>query len=129
MAWPSSANTAGRAWPPQNILMDVPTYDAYAEFGTTYDAKGNPIKDSARRDLLELTDIEWALYERLTDPRLDGYRRVEQERGSRSRSPGLPSRWSARPGPQRPQLAAWLSTPPALSGPTASPMCSVATHR
>jgi hypothetical protein len=63
-----------------SILMDTATYDAYAEFGTNYDAKGNPIKVAARRPLAKLTDSERELYERLTDPDWTGYRRVEQER-------------------------------------------------
>ena len=63
-----------------SILMDTPTYDAYAEFGTNYDAKGNPIKLSVRRDLAKLAASERELYERLTDPACPGYRRVEQER-------------------------------------------------
>lgn len=59
--------------------MDVPTYDAYALFGTNLDVKGNPIK-VARRNLDRLTDVERELYDRLTDPAWDGDRRVEQER-------------------------------------------------
>jgi hypothetical protein len=61
----------------RSILMDVPTYDAYASFGTNLDAKGNTIKVAARRDLDRLTDSERELYDRLTDPAWDGYRRVE----------------------------------------------------
>lgn len=64
----------------RSILMDVPTYDAYAIFGTNLDAKGNPIKVAARRNLDRLTNSERELYDRLTDPAWDGYRRVEQER-------------------------------------------------
>jgi hypothetical protein len=64
----------------RSIIMDVATYDAYAEFGTDIDAKGNPIKVSARRDLVTLTEAERELYERLTDPTWTKYRRVEQER-------------------------------------------------
>ncbi len=64
----------------RSILMDVPTYDVYAEFGTDYDVKGRLIKVSARRDLKQLTDVERDLYDRLTDPAWTGYRRVEQER-------------------------------------------------
>jgi hypothetical protein len=63
-----------------SILMDIPTYDTYSDFGTNFDAKGNPIKISARRDLAKLTDHERALYQRLTDPVWTGYRRIEQER-------------------------------------------------
>ncbi|HET9646993.1 MAG TPA: Wadjet anti-phage system protein JetD domain-containing protein, partial [Microlunatus sp.] len=63
-----------------SILMDIPTYDTYAEFGTNLDAKGNPIKIAPRKPLPTLNDAERALYERLTDPAWRGYRRVEQER-------------------------------------------------
>lgn len=64
----------------RSILMDVPAYDAYAEFGTNLDVKGNPIKAAARRPLAHLTDAERELYDRLTDPGWAGYRRIEQER-------------------------------------------------
>jgi hypothetical protein len=47
-----------------SILMDIPTYDTYSEFGTNFDVRGNPIKVSARRDLAKLTNDERALYER-----------------------------------------------------------------
>jgi len=70
--------TAGLAV--RSILMDVPTYDVYAEFGTDYDVKGTLIKVSTRRNLLELTAGERELYDRLTDPTWTGYRRIEQER-------------------------------------------------
>lgn len=64
----------------RSILMDIATYDAYAQFGTDLDTKSNPIKISARRELATLTAAERELYERLTDPAWPGYRRVEQER-------------------------------------------------
>lgn len=64
----------------RSILMDVATYDRYAEFGANHDARGNPIKASARRKLNALTAHELELYDRLTDPAWHGYRRVEQER-------------------------------------------------
>jgi hypothetical protein len=64
----------------RSILMDVLTYDTYAEFGTDYDVRGNLIKPSARRQLAKLTDLERELYDRLTDPAWTGYRRIEQER-------------------------------------------------
>lgn len=63
-----------------SILMDVPTYDTYAQFGTNLDVRGNPIKVATRRNLEWLTDTERELYDRLTEPTWDGYRRVEQER-------------------------------------------------
>jgi len=64
----------------RSILMDVPTYDAYAEFGTNLDVKGNPIKVADRRTLTHLIEPERELYDRLTDLARTGYRRVEQER-------------------------------------------------
>lgn len=63
-----------------SILMDIPTYDAYAEFGTNLDVRGDVITVASRRDLSELQASERKLYERLTDPEWPGYRRVEQER-------------------------------------------------
>lgn len=66
--------------PVVSILMDIATFDAYAEFGTNYDVKGNLIKVSGRRALLTLGPHEQALYDRLTDPSWTGYRRIEQER-------------------------------------------------
>ncbi len=63
-----------------SILMDIPTYDTYAAFGTNHDIKGNPITVSTRRKLDKLTHAERELYDRLTDPAWPGYRRVEQER-------------------------------------------------
>ena len=63
-----------------SILMDIPTFDTYAAFGTDHDVNGNPIKVSVRRDLAKLEAHERALYERLTDPTWSGYRRIEQER-------------------------------------------------
>jgi hypothetical protein len=63
-----------------SILMDLETFDRYAQFGTSTDARGNPLTCSPRRDLPYLTEPERALYERLTDPAWHGYRRVEQER-------------------------------------------------
>jgi hypothetical protein len=64
----------------RSILMDIPTYDTYAQFGTNVDVKGKPIKASNRRPLAKLTDTERELYSRLTDPAWSGYRRIEQER-------------------------------------------------
>ncbi len=64
----------------RSILMNVTTYDAYAEFGTDLDVKGDPIKVATRRALDRLTDAERELYERLIDPSWAGCRRIEQER-------------------------------------------------
>ena len=66
--------------PVHSILMDIPTYDTYASFGTDLDAKGNPIQLAARRHLPQLNNAEQELYDRLTDPAWEGHRRVEQER-------------------------------------------------
>ena len=63
-----------------SILMDIPTFDTYADFGTDYDVKGNPVRVSGRRELAKLEAHERALYERLTDHTWSGYRRIEQER-------------------------------------------------
>jgi hypothetical protein len=66
--------------PAISILMDIATFDAYAEFGTNSDKHGDPILVTGRRDLPTLTAAERDLYERLTDPGWAGYRRIEQER-------------------------------------------------
>ena len=63
-----------------NILMDLPTFDRYQQFGTATDARGNLLTCPPRRDLLYLTGPEHALYARLTDPSWGRYRRIEQER-------------------------------------------------
>lgn len=66
--------------PARSILMDVATYDRYAEFGTSLDKHGSSIVPGRRRDLAHLTAPERELYLRLTDPDFDGHRRLEQER-------------------------------------------------
>ena len=63
-----------------SILMDLNTFDRFQRFGTATDARGNPLTCPPHRDLPYLTGPERALYERLTSPAWDGYRRVEQER-------------------------------------------------
>lgn len=62
------------------ILMDVPTYDTYQQFGTDTDARGTPLPVPPRRPLPYLAAAEQELYDRLTDPAWSGYRRIEQER-------------------------------------------------
>lgn len=66
--------------PVVSLLMDVATYDTYAEFGTHLDRKGASIRAADRRELPDLTASERLLYDRLTDPAWTGYRRLEQER-------------------------------------------------
>lgn len=64
----------------ETILMDVPTYDAYAPFGTNLDPSGKTISPGDPTPPVLLTAAESELYERLTDPAFTGYRRIEQER-------------------------------------------------
>lgn len=66
--------------PVKTILMDIPTYEAYARFGTNMDQHGRPIAPGDPVPPPGLTDEETALYRVLTDPAWDGPRRVEQER-------------------------------------------------
>lgn len=63
-----------------SVLMDLPTYEQYEQFGTSTDARGNPLVATPRRPLEHLTDDEQQLYGCLTDPAWTRYRRVEQER-------------------------------------------------
>jgi hypothetical protein len=63
-----------------SVLMDLPTYERYEQFGTSTDARGNPLVATPRRPLEHLTDDEQQLYGCLTDPAWTRYRRVEQER-------------------------------------------------
>ncbi len=66
--------------PVTGVLMDLATYERYEQFGTSTDARGNPLTAAACRLLGHLTDAEQELYECLTDPSWTRYRRVEQER-------------------------------------------------
>ncbi|MGO9294902.1 MAG: Wadjet anti-phage system protein JetD domain-containing protein [Streptosporangiaceae bacterium] len=66
--------------PVTSVLMDLATYERYEQFGTSTDARGNPLTATACRPLAHLTDAEQQLYECLTDPLWTRYRRVEQER-------------------------------------------------
>ncbi|MDQ2894565.1 MAG: DUF2220 family protein [Actinomycetota bacterium] len=66
--------------PVTGLLMDLPTYELYEQFGTSTDARGQPLIAMARRPLAHLTDAEQQLYDCLTDPAWTRYRRVEQER-------------------------------------------------
>jgi hypothetical protein len=61
----------------RTILMDLPTFEEYERFGTSTDARGNPIGMPVRQNLLHLTDSEQAAYDKLEWTRV---RRVEQER-------------------------------------------------
>lgn len=64
----------------RTILMDLPTYEAYARYGTSINQNGRPIPPGDPNPPQHLTDDETALYRVLTDPALNGHRRVEQER-------------------------------------------------
>lgn len=66
--------------PVTSVLMDLATYERYEQFGTSTDARGNPLTATACRPLAHLTAAEQQLYECLTDPSWTRYRRVEQER-------------------------------------------------
>jgi hypothetical protein len=48
--------------------MDLAMYERYERFGTSTDARGNPLTATACRPLLHLTAAERQLYERLLDP-------------------------------------------------------------
>lgn len=63
-----------------SVLMDLPTYERYEQFGTPIDRRGQPIAATLPRQLPHLTTFERQLYECLTDPAWRRYRRVEQER-------------------------------------------------
>jgi hypothetical protein len=63
-----------------SILMDQATYDAYSAFGTSYDQHGRALSAGEPMVLLRLTEDERTMYERVTDPRHTGHRRLEQER-------------------------------------------------
>ena len=62
------------------VLMDIPTYDTYARFGTARDKNGNTIPASRVLAPAGLTQDEVALYTLLTSADFDGHRRIEQER-------------------------------------------------
>jgi hypothetical protein len=64
----------------RTILMDLPTFEVYERFGTTTDARGNPLDTPIRKNLTILTESEQALYDRFTDPEWARVRRIEQER-------------------------------------------------
>lgn len=63
----------------RSILMDLETFNKYAEFGTMTDSRGKIITPH-RKDLPTLTPSESEVYERITNPKWAGPRRVEQER-------------------------------------------------
>lgn len=64
----------------RTILMDLPSYDTYRQFGTHTDQAGRPLGVPERKALRHLSEAERGLYERLTDPGWEGPRRIEQER-------------------------------------------------
>lgn len=64
----------------ETILMDLPTYDTYATFGTNLDQSGKAIAPGDPTPPPLLTNAETELYLRLTDPAFTGHRRIEQER-------------------------------------------------
>jgi hypothetical protein len=66
--------------PVSTILMDLDAFHTYERFGSSTDARGNPLAVSARKNLGWLTGPERALYKQLTDPDWARVRRVEQER-------------------------------------------------
>lgn len=66
--------------PVRTILMDLPTFEEYERFGTSTDARGNPLGTPVRQDLPRLTESERAVYDKLTAPEWTRVRRVEQER-------------------------------------------------
>jgi hypothetical protein len=67
-----------------SVLMDAATYEEYERFGTTTDVRGIEIQAGKRRTLPYLTHAEQRLYENLTDPAWQRFRRIEQERISLS---------------------------------------------
>jgi hypothetical protein len=66
--------------PVTSVLMDLATYEQYEQFGTSTDARGNPLTATTCRPPAHLTHAEQHLYERLTAPSWSRHRRVEQER-------------------------------------------------
>lgn len=63
-----------------SMLMDMPTFETYEQFGTNLDRRGDPIGSGNRRDLSHLTEPERTMYDALTDPSWTRHRRLEQER-------------------------------------------------
>jgi hypothetical protein len=66
--------------PVRTILMDLPSFEEYERFGTSTDARGNPLGTPVRQDLPHLNECERAVYDELTAPEWTRVRRVEQER-------------------------------------------------
>ena len=64
----------------ESMLMDVPAFETYEEFGTRVDKKGDQIKPKEPLSLPGLRKDERELYLRLIDPKWSGVRRIEQER-------------------------------------------------
>ena len=66
--------------PVQTILMDQNAYDEYEQFGTNTDERGKPLPCRPRKACPTLDQAEREVYENLTTPTWERYRRVEQER-------------------------------------------------
>ncbi|MFX0539767.1 Wadjet anti-phage system protein JetD domain-containing protein [Ornithinimicrobium sp. Y1847] len=62
------------------ILMDLPTYDRFKEFGTSVDQHGKTLRAGDPTPPDGLTTGEADLYNLLTSTDLESHRRVEQER-------------------------------------------------
>lgn len=63
----------------RSMLMDVPTYQQWEQFGTDVDKNGKPLRTRPRA-VPHLERAEAQLYELLSSERCPGHRRVEQER-------------------------------------------------
>lgn len=63
-----------------SVLMDEAAYETYRVFGTDVDETGKSIKLRPRESLTHLTAAERAVYDNLSNPDWNGFRRVEQER-------------------------------------------------
>lgn len=64
----------------ESMLMDIPSFDRYAAFGTNSDKNGHAFKPKEPLDLPGLRAPERELYLRLVSPNWHGVRRIEQER-------------------------------------------------
>jgi hypothetical protein len=64
----------------RTVLMDIGTYEKYAEFGTYTDERGVALKPRKRSALPFLTTPERTVYLHITDPAWTRHRRFEQER-------------------------------------------------
>lgn len=66
--------------PVKSILMELPAFESYERFGTSTDARGQPLPPPVNKNLPHLAHHEQELYELLTSPKWVRVRRVEQER-------------------------------------------------